>query len=174
MVSRSCQNNPNKFCYICGTYMFHGDQVKISTTIKERYAKYFLMSLGDQDKSFAPHFICKLCNSNLSLWENGKIKRLPFTTPMAWREQSNHTDDCYFCLTKTQGFNRNTAKLIKYYSLPSAIRPSCEAIDRPCVVNETEAYFSSSSSTGEDEWLPDETTSNKQINQAQLDELIRA
>lgn len=42
---------------------------------------------------------------------------------MVWREQKDHVTDCYFCLTKTSGYTSKTKKLIKYPSLPSAIRP---------------------------------------------------
>ena len=48
---------------------------------------------------------------------------MPFAVPMVWREQKDHVTDCYFCLTKTSGYTSKTKKLIKYPSLPSAIRP---------------------------------------------------
>ena len=81
------------------------------------------MKLGDQDKHFAPHIVCKSCSDRLSLWSSGKLKQMPFTTPMSWREQTNHDSDCYFCTVKVNGFNKKTAKYIRYPCLPSAIRP---------------------------------------------------
>lgn len=35
-------------------------------------------------------------------------------------DQDKNVTDCYFCLTKVKGFNKKTAKNIKYPNLPSA------------------------------------------------------
>ena len=80
--------------------------------------------VGDQDKSFAPHVICKICSSNLTLWASGKLKKLPFNSPMSWREQKHHTVDYYFCTVKISEFNRKNACLIQFPNIPSAIRPT--------------------------------------------------
>ena len=40
--------------------------------IKDPYFKYFKIKLGEQDKAFAPHFICSEFSSNLSIWKAGK------------------------------------------------------------------------------------------------------
>ena len=53
---------------------------------------------------------------------------------MIWREPKDHVTDCYFCLTKTEGFNaKNKSKIIIYPNLPSAIRPvaHCDEIPIP-------------------------------------------
>lgn len=45
---------------------------------------------------------------------------MKFGIPMIWREQQNHFDDCYFCLVKIVGINRNKWT---YPDAPSARRP---------------------------------------------------
>ena len=43
---------------------------------------------------------------------------------MIWRESKNHTDDCYFCLIDTEGFNSKSKAHIKYPNdVSSVIRP---------------------------------------------------
>ncbi|GBM87998.1 hypothetical protein AVEN_185935-1 [Araneus ventricosus] len=41
---------------------------------------------------------------------------------MMWREQQNHTTDCYFCSVDVRGFNTKNKKSIFYPNLSSAIR----------------------------------------------------
>ncbi|KAI6651196.1 hypothetical protein LOD99_5547 [Oopsacas minuta] len=58
MASRQCKNSPESFCYVCGYYI--GDKHvsnKISKEAKywEAYRLYFAMSIGDQEKVWAPH-----------------------------------------------------------------------------------------------------------------------
>ncbi|QQP34707.1 Uncharacterized protein FKW44_022685 [Caligus rogercresseyi] len=56
---RSCRNNPDVFCYICGEYTLSGDRKNITGFVKRAYMAYFKVKLGDQDKSWAPHKVCK-------------------------------------------------------------------------------------------------------------------
>ena len=60
--------------------------VPLHLELRPPYYAYFKMNLGDEDKVFAPHKICVKCLSNLSLWSKGKLKRMPFSTPMSWRD----------------------------------------------------------------------------------------
>ena len=152
--------------------------MQITPLIKERFHKNFKMKIGDQDKSFAPHIVCKKCSSNLSMWSAGKLKKLPFSTPMSWREQKNHSDDCYFCLTKVTGFNKKTAKNIIYPDLPSAIRPQPYAKGEVApVYSSTSESISSESANGnageDEEWKDEETGQPPKISQPQLDLLVR-
>ena len=50
---------------------------------------------------------------------------------MVWREQANHVDDCYFCMTNVAGFSSKSKGNIKYPNLPSAIRPMPHSADLP-------------------------------------------
>ncbi|QQP52960.1 Uncharacterized protein FKW44_005268 [Caligus rogercresseyi] len=77
----------------------------ITDFVKRAYKAYFDMKLGDQDKSWAPHMVCKTCVESLRGWTNGKLK-LKFAVPMVWREPKNHFDDCYFCLNDMTGFKK--------------------------------------------------------------------
>jgi len=54
--------------------------------------------MGDQDKSWATQICCRKCAKNLSQWLNDERHALPFAVPIVWREPSNHTTDCYFCM----------------------------------------------------------------------------
>jgi len=50
---------------------------------------------------------------------------MPFAVPMLWREPSNHSSDCCFCLIPSvaSGVNRKKKQRIDYTNVPSAIRP---------------------------------------------------
>jgi len=51
---------------------------------------------------------------------------------MVWREPSNHSRDCYFCLTKVaSGMNRKRKQRICYPNITSAIRPVPHGEDLP-------------------------------------------
>jgi len=58
---------------------------------------------------------------------------MPFAVPMVWREPSDHTSDCYVCLTPpvASGMNRKKKQRIDYPNIPSAIRPVPHWVDLP-------------------------------------------
>ena len=86
--------------------------------------KYYLgCKVGDQDKIWVPHICCKTCYAALTQWLNGKRKGMLFAVPMIWREQTNHSTDCHFCLTKVSGHSKGTKSGIVYPDCPSALRP---------------------------------------------------
>ena len=90
------------------------------------------MRLGDQDKLWAPHIVCKSCVELLRSWtKNGR--HLKFGIPMVWRERKDHVTDCYFCMNNMRGFNMYKKKTWIYPNLESAIRPvlHCEAVPVP-------------------------------------------
>lgn len=152
------------------------EHVAVSQLIQKRYHDYFKLKLGDQDKSFAPHVICKGCNSNLSSWEKQKIRKLPFSIPMIWREQKNHTNDCYFCLVNVTGINKRFRKSIKYPNLPSAMRPipfeTNESYPVPTVSPISDESSSCCNEESDKSWEPD--SKDKKVDQGQLDELVRS
>lgn len=119
---RGCNNHPDVFCYICGEYTFLDNRVNISDFIKRAYLGYFGVKLGDQDKAWAPHIVCKTCSEHLRQWTKGK-RSLKFGVPMVWREPRNHIDDCYFCMVDVNGINRINHHMWKYPDILSAIRP---------------------------------------------------
>lgn len=105
-IRRKCLNSPDSFCYICGSFTVPSQRMNISEFVKRAYLAYFKLKVGDQDKSWAPHNVCKPCVENLRQWTKGRRKQLSFGIPMVWREQKSHVDDCYFCLTKLLGIAR--------------------------------------------------------------------
>lgn len=128
---RTCVNHPDVFCYVCGEYTLKESRKTISDFVKRTYLAYFGVHLGDQDKSWAPHFICKTCVEHLRQWTTGKRKCLKFGVPMVWREPRNHHDDCYFCLVNIKGINRNNRHKWTYPDLDSARRPVVHSEEIP-------------------------------------------
>ena len=98
VMPRDCVNSADNFCYICGEVAFARQRKAFTAILKKAYHLYFGWKIGDQDKSWAPHICCRKCATDLSQWLNGKRHAMPFAVPMVWREPSNHTTDCYFCM----------------------------------------------------------------------------
>ncbi|CAH2096329.1 unnamed protein product [Euphydryas editha] len=55
--------------------------------------------------------------------EEGKKKAFRYAVPMIWREQKNHSDNCYFCSCNMKGYNSKRKQSISYPNMQSAIRP---------------------------------------------------
>ena len=72
LTRRSCKNKPNIFCYICGEYTIVPNRNQVTSFIKHAYHSYFGITLGDQDKAWVPHMVCKSCTEYLCQWTNGK------------------------------------------------------------------------------------------------------
>ena len=47
---RSCCNDPDSFCYICGEYILKEYKRSITDFVRKVYRAYFGVKLGDQDK----------------------------------------------------------------------------------------------------------------------------
>ena len=65
---RSCVNDPNVFCYICGEYTLEHYRKLITDFVKQAYLAYFEVKLDDQDKLWASHIVCKTCIEHLRQW----------------------------------------------------------------------------------------------------------
>lgn len=48
---------------------------------------------------------------------------MPFTVPMIWRKPTNHSTDCYFCLTNIPGFPKKNKFRIVYPVCPLTLKP---------------------------------------------------
>ena len=129
--SRGCTNDPNIFCYICGEYVVKSQRQNITNFVKNVYYAYFGIKLGDQDKTWAPHKVCRSCVKSLRRWSKGKQKSISFGVPMVWREPKGHGNDCYFCSCNVSGFNMKNKNNIQYPNLPSAIRSILHQTDVP-------------------------------------------
>jgi len=118
-------------CEQCGSVLLCvcGSDVSITEAFynasDEAYHLFFGCKLGDQDKKWAPHIVCKSCARSIGGRINRKGMAMPFAVPMVWMEPLNHSSDCYFCLTPVAiGMNRKKKEIIDYPNIPSAIR-SC-------------------------------------------------
>jgi len=132
-MSRSCVNSADPFCYVFGEVTLVSQRRSITPLIRKAYHLYFGCKLSDQDKNWAPHIVCKSCAMHLGGWINCKGMAMPFAVPMVWREPSDHTSDCYVCLTPpvASGMNRKKKQRIDYPNIPSAIRPVPHWVDLP-------------------------------------------
>jgi len=67
-----------------------------------------------------------LCAIRLGGWINHKGMAMSFAFPLVWRVPSNHSSDCYFCLTPPvasgTSMNRKKKQRIDYPNILSAIR----------------------------------------------------
>lgn len=112
---RSCLNNPNTFCYICGEYVVKKFRKPINDFVKKTYFEYFKIQITLLDRPWLPKIVCKLCAEHLRQWASGKRAHMKFSVPMIWSEPKNHFDDCYFCVVKLHGINKEREHL-PYFS----------------------------------------------------------
>ena len=115
---RGCINEPDIFCYICGSSVPSVQQQNLNV-----YHVYFGIKLGDQDKAWSPHRVCRNCVSSLRQWSTEKQKSSAFGIPMFWREPKGHGKEWYFCSCVVDGCNVKNKHKIQYPHLPCAVRP---------------------------------------------------
>ena len=182
-MSQSCINNTDSFCYICSEFTPKSQQSGLTSLVQKAYDLYFQCKVGDQDKTWAPHYCCERCSRTLRGWLSGTRKSMPFVVPMVWREQRDHAADCYFCLTDVSGYSTKTRKHISYPDLPSAMRPvpHCDALPIPeppktysvDVDNECAAVEDVISNTSDDDFPLSETSAPHLLTQSDLNDLVR-
>ena len=124
-MRRNGINSVDNFCYICVEVPFARQRKAITATVKKAYHLYFGCKMGDQYKSWAPHMCCRKCAKNLSQWLNDGRHAMPFAVHMVWREPSNHTTDCCFCMVPpvSGGITKKKKWTMEYPNIPSALRP---------------------------------------------------
>ena len=109
----------------------------LSVRVKIAYNYYFRCKVDNQDKYWDSHTVCGTCYSGLTQWPVGKRQRMPFGVPMVWREPKDHTSDCYYCLTKIKGFNKNVKGNIVYPDCESALKPVKHSYEIPVALPPT-------------------------------------
>ncbi|KAM5145528.1 uncharacterized protein ACMZJ9_012878 [Mantella aurantiaca] len=127
MASRGCLRSADAFCYVCGHFIktrARKYSVKACQKMCEAYKAYFGMPVGDQDKSWAPHVTCEYCKKTLEGWYRGEKRAMKFAIPRIWREPTDHSNNCYFCMVEpTKRRTGKNAPQIVYPDLPSSIAP---------------------------------------------------
>ena len=93
------------------------------------YYAYFGIKLGDQDKPWTPHVVCKTYVESLRQWTSGTRQSMGFGIAMVWREPTNYVDDCYFCSINVTEVNKKKRKSLSYKSFPSVIQPVGHSAD---------------------------------------------
>ena len=71
MKSRFCKNHYDCFCYVCGEYKTVENRKSITDFVRKVYYAYFGIKLGDQDKPWVSHVVCKTCVERLRKWTTG-------------------------------------------------------------------------------------------------------
>lgn len=116
-----CCKDPDIFCYVCVNFTLQTQRHNITKFVKRKYFSYFKVPLGDQDKNWPSHKVCKTCVGTLRSWSQGETL---FGVPMVWREPTNPLDNYYFCLVNVKGFiKKQTIPAIPKY--PSSHSTSC-------------------------------------------------
>ena len=64
------------------------------------------------------------------------VKSWHLVFAIVWREQKDHSTDCYFCFVKTSGYNKKNESKIEYPNLLPAIRPMPHSAEIPVPVFE--------------------------------------
>jgi len=157
----------------------------ISDFVKRAYLACFKVKLGDQDKPWAPHIVCKPCVEHLLQWRNKSRKSLRFAIPMVWREPKDPCNNCHFCVVKTKGINRKNRNSLTYPNINSAIRPVPHSEELPVRVfegllelesslySEEEDVSIGSNNTLADNDFPPSLLSPQVFSQGELNDLAR-
>lgn len=198
-----CKNNPQKFCYACGNYIF-GTPVKFTASLQTAYRLYFGVAPENLDKAWIPVVLCNSCKTCLATWMSGAryvsivlfhlfknheqifiilflslvSRYLSFDVPTKWYKPLCHATDCYFCLTKVQ--QRGRHKNVQYAQVPSITKPISHSPSVPypvCPKRKREISVEFDDPTVEDE-EPDESAVEferkpKLFTQLELNDLVR-
>ena len=179
--SRSCKNHPDSFCYIGGEFKITDERNRVTEFIQKAYNAYFGVRLGDQDKPWAPHVVCKTCVEYLRQWTQFSRKALKFGIPIIWREPENHTNDFNFCAINLTGINKKKRKSLIYPNLLSALGPVAHCDENfilvfkelPVVPNENlDVSFEEKDDLKDNDFVP-KSSELILFNQEELSDLIR-
>jgi hypothetical protein len=108
---------------------------------------------------------------------------MPFAVPMIWREQKDHSSDCYFCMTNVAGFSKKNKSKIIYPDCESALKPVPH--DAENTVPVPPAYCASESDSSSDVGDEDDVAADAcyepeseqgkphLLSQSDLDDLVR-
>ena len=120
---RECNNNFDRFYYICGYVVLRNRRAKITDFLRKAYRDYIMIKLGDQNKPCAPLVCCKTYVGNLRDWRNSKRKTMIFVLSLIWRKGNYHITVYYFYMINLKGINCQNKQHVQYADVPSAIGP---------------------------------------------------
>lgn len=89
----------------------------MSDFVKKVHFAQFKIRLGDHNRPWASHKVCRRCEEDIRLWLNCIKNSFRFSIPMIWSEQQNHTFYCYFCSVVIKSFNMENKNKISYLNL---------------------------------------------------------
>lgn len=157
MASKGCKHPADAFCYVCGIFIkTRAKKYSLATSAKmcEAYKAYFRMPVRDQDKPWTPHFACELCKRTLEGWYRGENRAMRFAIPRIWREPTDHSSNCFFCMVdpSKRRAGRNAPAII-YPNLLSSIAPvpHCPEIPIPIPPQREQLVSVENSNSEEDE-----------------------
>ena len=113
----------NRFCFVCGKFTNKEQQTNITYDIKKMYMIYFGCPLGDQDKTWASHKICRKWCLGLHNGINKRSSSMPFAVPMIWGNRKITVRIAIFISPKQRAFPLNRDK-IAYPNLDSGKKTS--------------------------------------------------
>ena len=133
-------------CYICGEVTFKFRRRSFTPLIKKCYVQFFGSKVGDQDKSWAPHYCCVTCARLLAAWVKGS-RCMSFAILLFWTESMDYVPDCYFWLPSITGVTAKPNNTVQYHNLPSAMRPVPHSAELPVPKPPTNMTLSDSESS---------------------------
>ncbi|XP_066436113.1 uncharacterized protein [Eleutherodactylus coqui] len=149
----------------------------------EAYKAYFGMPVVDQDKTWAPHFTCENFKRTLEGLYRGEKRAMRFAIPLIWREPTDHTSNCYFCMPdpSKRRSGKNTQPVV-YPDIPSSVAQVPHSSEfpvptPPAAKRQLRSYESSESDNEGDEDVDFTVTAADKVsyfpNQYDLNDLIR-
>lgn len=66
-----CKNDPQKFCFVCGNYIFT-TPVNFTSSLQTAYRLYFKTDPKNLDKTWTPNVVCSSCKTCLARWMSGE------------------------------------------------------------------------------------------------------
>jgi len=171
---QACKQSPDNFCYVCGKFLTTKTckrKINLDHSYAKAYESYFGMKIGDQDKPWAPTYICGTCSRTLDKWMNCSKVSMPFYVPRIWREPKNHVSDCYFCMVAIpQWQTSKNLEHIVYPDIESSIAPvykSDKEDSEILLCNNVEDDLQYTQSSSEDDSNP------RVLSYKEFDELVR-
>ena len=121
-----CTGNADRYCYLCGDFKMKTNLKNFNENLRQIYQRCFECEVVQRNYFWLPKKICYACTSMLNRHDEHVVK-IKFVTPTVWREPKNK-DDCYFCSTKTAGFNSSNMQKIQYAVVSSVTKASMSEI----------------------------------------------